>query len=213
LLHFTIINDDDALELFKKTLPSAASSFVQLQEGAASMRARALAALEGALGSICPDRTQIDLIGLALRGKKGFEKVIGMIDTLVATLKREQVDDESKKDYCSVQFDSADDKKKGLERTVSDEEGEVAKAEEGIAALKEEIAALEAGIKALDDSVAEATKQRKEEHEDFAALMASDSAAKEILGFAKNRLNKFYNSLDGSQLYQLRGEAPRQLLL
>merc|ERR1711871_1040757 len=45
----------------------------------------------------------------------------------------------------------------------------------------------------LDKSVAEATEQRKEEHEDFTQLMASNSAAKELLGFAKNRLNKFYN--------------------
>merc|ERR1712014_429573 len=37
------------------------------------------------------------------------------------------------------------------------------------------------------------TEQRKEENEDFTELMASDSAAKELLGFAKNRLNKFYN--------------------
>merc|ERR1719230_1363512 len=53
--------------------------------------------------------------------------------------------------------------------------------------------ALEAGIKALDKSVAEATEQRKEENQDYKALMASDTAAKELLGFAKNRLNKFYN--------------------
>merc|ERR1711924_73676 len=45
----------------------------------------------------------------------------------------------------------------------------------------------------LDKSVAEATEQRKEENEDYTELMASDSAAKELLGFAKNRLNKFYN--------------------
>jgi len=59
--------------------------------------------------------------------------------------------------------------------------------------LAEEIAALEAGIKALDKSVAEATEQRKEENAEFKELMASDTAAKEVLGFAKNRLNKFYN--------------------
>merc|ERR1719426_568298 len=52
---------------------------------------------------------------------------------------------------------------------------------------------LEDGIKALDKSVAEATDQRKEEHEDFTQLMASDAAAKELLKFAQNRLNKFYN--------------------
>merc|ERR1719446_2052222 len=59
--------------------------------------------------------------------------------------------------------------------------------------LSEEIAALEAGIKALDKSVAEATEQRKEENEDYTAMMASDTAAKELLFLAKNRLNKFYN--------------------
>merc|ERR1719190_112884 len=39
----------------------------------------------------------------------------------------------------------------------------------------------------------EATEQRQTEHADFTELMASDSAAKELLGYAKNRLNKFYN--------------------
>merc|ERR1712066_1049273 len=76
---------------------------------------------------------------------------------------------------------------------VSDENAAIASTEEAIATTKEEIAALEAGIKALDKSVAEATEQRKEENAEFKELMASDTAAKEVLGFAKNRLNKFYN--------------------
>merc|ERR1712188_4533 len=64
---------------------------------------------------------------------------------------------------------------------------------QAIAALADEIAALEAGLKALDKSVAEATEQRKEENSDYTELIANDAAAKELLGFAKNRLNKFYN--------------------
>merc|ERR1712079_623482 len=55
-----------------------------------------------------------DLIALALRGKKiGFEKVISMIDDMVANLKKEQLDDESKKEYCDKQLDATEDKKKG----------------------------------------------------------------------------------------------------
>jgi len=91
------------------------------------------------------------------------------------------------------QFDMTDDKKKGLEHSISDLETAIATEEEAIATLKDEIKALEKGIVALDKSVQEATEQRKEEHEDFTELMASDSAAKELLNFAKNRLNKFYN--------------------
>merc|ERR1719198_897855 len=59
--------------------------------------------------------------------------------------------------------------------------------------LAEEIKALKDGIKALDKSVAEATENRKEENADYKELMTTDSTAKEVLLFAKNRLNKFYN--------------------
>jgi hypothetical protein len=86
-----------------------------------------------------------------------------------------------------------DDKKKGLERDVSNLEKAIAKEKEAIAALAAEIKALQEGIAALDKSGAEATEQRKEENEEYSELMANDAAAKEILGFAKNRLNKFYN--------------------
>ena len=112
---------------------------------------------------------------------------------MVATLKQEQIDDDNKKQYCSVQFDESDDKKKGLEKGLADTEAAIASTEDGIATLTDEIAALNAAIQALDKSVAEATEQRKNEHQDYKELMASDSAAKELLGFAKNRLNKFYN--------------------
>merc|ERR1712217_834884 len=118
---------------------------------------------------------------------------MGMIDEMVDVLEKEQQADDNKKEYCAVQLDSSDDKKKSLERKVSDEESAISAAKEGIATLTDEIAALEAAIKDLYKSVAEATAQRKEEHVDFKDLMASDSAAKELLGTAKNRLNKFYN--------------------
>merc|ERR1719389_236507 len=139
-------------------------------------------------------RPQLDFIAMAIQGKKiGFEKVIKMIDDMVATLKKEQLDDDSKKEYCAEQFDFAEDKKKGLVKSVSDLEISIEEAKEGISALASEIEALEDGIKELDKSVSEATDQRKEENEDYTELMASDAAAKELLKFAKNRLNKFYN--------------------
>merc|ERR1719478_756950 len=189
-----VLNDDDALELFKKTLPGASASFVQVTSRTDTTRARALAAVRKAQQSSRSKRPQLDFIALAIQGKKiGFEKVIKMIDDMVATLKTEQNDDDHKKEYCAKQFDLSDDKKKGLERDVSDLETAIEDAKEGIAATESDIKALQASIKALDKAVADATDQRKQENEDFTELMASDSAAKELLGFAKNRLNKFYN--------------------
>jgi len=129
-----------------------------------------------------------------LQGKKfGMEKVVSMIDDMVVLLKTEQADDDKKKEYCSAEFDSSDDKKKGLERSVADAEAAIADAEETLASLISEIKALHEGIAALDKQVAEATEQRKEENAEYTQLMAENTAAKELIGVAKNRLNKFYN--------------------
>merc|ERR1719160_732247 len=159
-----ILNDDDALELFKKTLPGSAS-FVQMTVTKSNQRQQALAIIRAAKqGNGHPE---LNFLALALQGRKvDFSKVIKMIDNMVATLKREQQDDNDKRDYCEMQFDQADDKKKGLERSVSNLEKAIAKEKEAVAALAEEIKALEDGIVALDKSVAEATEQRKEENAD-----------------------------------------------
>merc|ERR1719247_1656545 len=86
-------------------------------------------------------RAQLDFILLALRGKaSGFEKVLKMIDSMTALLKEEQGDDDNKKEYCEMQFDQTEDKKKELDIQLSDETKAIASAEETIATLTEEIA-------------------------------------------------------------------------
>jgi len=187
-----LLNDDDALELFKKTLPSASASFVQLTESANNQRQQALAIVRAARQA--KGRPELNFLALALEGKQvNFAKVVKMIDAMVVTLKAEQQDDSDKKEYCEMQFDTSDDKKKGLERSVSNLEKSIATEKETIATLVDELKKLEDGIVALDKSVAESTEQRKEENADYTELIASDSAAAELIGMAKNRMNKFYN--------------------
>merc|ERR1719436_1957368 len=122
----------------------------------------------------------------------GFEKVIAMIDELAANLKKEQQDDDAKKDYCGTEFDKSEDKQKQLENSISDSEKAIGNMNSNIAALTEEIASLESSIKSLDASVADATENRKAEHAAYQTLMTDDNNAKAVLGWAKNRLNKFY---------------------
>merc|ERR1712060_748628 len=144
------------------------------------------------------DRPGLELLVLALTGKKsvgaaGFAKVIKMIDNMVGILGKEQADDNDKKEYCAMQFDVSDDSRKALEHAIAGEEAGAGTAADAIATLTQEIAALTAGIKALDASVVDATAQRKDENAEYKALIASNTAATQVLGFAKNRLNKFYN--------------------
>merc|ERR1719343_694533 len=192
-----VLNDDDALELFKSTLPSSSASLLQIQATATAQRSEAMAAIRSAKASAgSEDRPALEFIAFALNGKQtgsGFGKVTKLIDAMVETLKQEQDDDTQKKEYCAKEFDSADDTKKSLERAVANEGAAVASTQEAIATLTQEIAAVEAGIRALDKSVTDATAQRKAESAEYKDLLTSDTAAKELLAYAKNRLNKFYN--------------------
>merc|ERR1719326_1165798 len=157
-----ILNDDDALELFKKTLPG--TSLLQLKANAKATRQHALAALQQASQGVKRDY-RLDLISLALKGKKvSFAKVLTMIDDMVALLGKEQQDDNDKKEYCENIIDKTEDNLKALELTVSDLGKAIADYKERIATSGEELEALADGIKALDKQVAEATDDRKEEH-------------------------------------------------
>jgi septal ring factor EnvC (AmiA/AmiB activator) len=181
-----MLNDDDSLELFKKTLPTPALLQLQTPE----LKKRALALLQGEKKG----DFRLNLISLALKGKKvSFEKVLGMIDDMVTLLGEEQTADNDKKEYCETLIDKTEDKVKELELTVSDLEKAIADHKENIATLTEEIEALSDGIKALDKQVAEATDERKTEHAENTETLANDNAAKELIGMAKNRMNKFYN--------------------
>merc|ERR1719276_380550 len=157
------------------------------------MRHNALVALQQASRGDKQD-FRLNLISLALKSKKvSFEKVLKMIDDMVNLLAKEQTDDDNKKEYCETLIDKTEDTVKELELAVSDLAKAIADYKERIATLGEEISSLEAGIKALDAQVAEATAERKEEHDENVATLTNDNAAKEIIGVAKNRLNKFYN--------------------
>ena len=100
---------------------------------------------------------RIDFMTLALHGNKiTFDKVIKMIDAMVETLKKEQKNDDYKKEYCTMQLDLKDGKRKAVSRALSDAETAIESAKQLIATLTEELAALESSIKALDTFVTEA---------------------------------------------------------
>jgi len=186
-----MLNDDDALDLFKKTLPSSAASFMQLDVTSAEVRSQAVEVLRNGRRK---HSLHLDFIELALRGKQtGFEKVIKMIDDMVILLGKEQEDDDKKKEFCTAEFDKTEDKQKVLTKSISDVEKEIAEQEDVLGSLTEEIAALKKGIAELDVSVAVATEQRKQENEEFTTQLAANNAAKQLIEMAKNRMQKFYN--------------------
>jgi len=194
-----ILNDDDALDLFKKTLPSPGGSFLQ-RAGLLSTTSTSRRKVEQHAANIIQaishtyKSTQLDFITLALKGKKvDFTKVMTMIDQLVVTLGEEQKEDDNHKTYCEKEFDTSEDTKNAHNRRIDGLTHDNQEASTVSKNLAGEIKQLLHGIKALDKSVAEATEQRKKEHEEFQQSSSENQQALQLIAFAKNRLLKFYN--------------------
>jgi septal ring factor EnvC (AmiA/AmiB activator) len=185
-----LLNDDQVMHLFKKTMPSTSLLQVQMSSGAVMHKARQ--ALMSPTGGQRDPR--LNLISMTMRGRKvNFDKVMAMVDKMIALLGKEQTDDDNKRSYCRQEFASSEDEKKTLEESISDSKKAIANAKDLVSTINEEIAKIAAGIKALNKAVADATKQRKAQNTAYVEELASNNAAIEILGIAKNRLNRFYN--------------------
>merc|ERR1719359_1352412 len=130
----------------------------------------------------------------ALRsGVHGFEKVTGMVDGMVGVLEEEQSKDDQQDVWCLAEIDKTTEEAKATEVDISDLETAVDETRDAIASVTAEIEELKAGLVELDKDVAESTELRKKEHEESLSEAAANSAAVELLGMAKNRMNKFYN--------------------
>merc|ERR1719316_1575885 len=191
-----MLNSDDALELFKKTLPSAsaASAFIQTSATTRSQMRRASALIRSSMKADQAHTAQREVMLMALRsGVHGFEKVTGMIDGMVGVLEEEQAKDDKTDVWCLAELDKSKDEAKATEVDIEELASAVDEQRDAIATTASEIAELKAGLEELDKSVAEATDLRKKEHEEYVDTAAANSAALELIGMAKNRMNKFYN--------------------
>jgi len=127
------------------------------------------------------------------KGAVDFSVIFKMIDDMVAVLKKEAKDDRDQKDFCVAELDKTEREKEGTDDKLSNIGASIEELTGDLDTISQGIADLIAGIAALDKDVAVATEQRKEEHEDYAVNVQMQEVAIEIVGKAKNRLNKFYN--------------------
>merc|ERR1719197_73815 len=108
-------------------------------------------------------------------------------------LEGEQVADDKQDVWCLAELDKAKEEAKATEGDIGDLAAGIDSQRDSIATTATEIEDLKKGLEQLDKDVAEATEQRKDEHEEYIDTAAGNQAAVELLGMAKNRLNKFYN--------------------
>jgi len=190
-----ILNDDDALDLFKKTSPSFSQTGMGfLQKSAKSSNVLRAKGMLVSLAQVSRShQTQLSLIASALKSKSvDFSKITEQIDGMVDVLGKEQADDDSQKDFCDAEFEKSAAEKKDTEEAIASLAASIEEMTATVSTLSSEIETLQAEIKALDKAVAEATEQRKEEHATFVQAQAENQAATQLVEAAKNKLNKFY---------------------
>merc|ERR1719482_1408799 len=184
-----VLNDDDALDLFKKTVPSMVQTGMEfLQKSSkSSVALRAKGLLVSLMQTGRAHTTQLSLMASALKSKAvDFSKITEQIDGMIDVLGKEQTDDDTQKAFCDEELTKSAAEKK-------DTEDKLASLAASIEEMSATVATLTAEIKALDKAVAQATEQRKEEHAVFLQTQAEGSAAVQLIEAAKNKLNKFYN--------------------
>merc|ERR1719298_132281 len=194
-----ILNDDDALDVFKKAVPAAALAqtvgFLQAKHTKASKFQKAHTIIQGAAQMYKSQPLSLLAYSMQVQIKLGakaqnFNQILGMIDNMVKILAQEQGDDDKHKEYCEKEFDKAGDDEAAAKDKMAGEDATITEVTDSIATLESDVATLTESIKELDKSVATATASRKAEHTTSAAL---NEAANALLEKAKQRLNKFYN--------------------
>merc|ERR1719379_739326 len=115
-----ILNDDDALDLFKKTLslPQVSMGFLQKKS--------TMSATLKALQKVGTHQTQLALIEYALKAKAvDFSKVLAQIDGMVTVLGKEQEDDDTQKDFCDKDLAKSEAEKASTEDAIASSEAAI----------------------------------------------------------------------------------------
>merc|ERR1719454_234447 len=191
-----VLNDDDALDLFKKTIPSMVQTGMNfMQKGTkSSVALRAKTVLVSLMQKSQAHATVYSLLTSALKSKSvDFSKISAQIDGMIDVLGKEQADDDKQKVFCDAEFTKSAAEKKETEEKLASLAASIEEMSATVATLKSEIETLSAEIAALDKAVAEATETRKEEYATFLTMQAENQAATQLIEAAKNKMYKFYN--------------------
>merc|ERR1719272_2433875 len=169
----SILDDDDALDTFKKAsgMSLAQVSFLQNTNGKASQARKAQAIIAGAARKSKSATLELVLFTLnsKLKAKSagGFGEVIKMVDDMVVLLGKQQKEDDRQKGWCEGEFDKSADEEAATHTKLGSVDATISEQSDAIGAAMEQINSLTSGIASLDKAVADATEQRKEEHADY----------------------------------------------
>jgi len=188
-----ILSNDDAKDLFKKSLASqGAASFVQVSSTSIEKRRHAVAILTAASAG----DHRVVALAARMASKGHFDEVIVSIDKMVTLLKDEEATELQQKEDCEANRMSDTREAVDTSRKMDDMTDTIVRLQKEIADHAADIADKEDQVKANEKALAAATQQRSDEAAEFEAAKAEDEAAAETVQNAATVLQKFYADND-----------------
>merc|ERR1719316_1002767 len=123
-----------------------------------------------------------------------FDKVKGLIESMITRLEKEAAEEADAKAFCDKE--TSESKAKQAELTANSDKSQVRieKATSTIAELKEQIKALQEQMAEMDAAQAEATSLRNKEHEEYLKASEEYKTSAEAVANAIAVLNDYYSS-------------------
>jgi len=192
-----ILADDQAADTFKKTAVVSAS-FLQVGSSSRHRRRKDAIQMLQETSAQHPDQPALQLLAkqaaaAAKHGsKKGFAKILGLIDKMIVLLGKEGNTDKIKKANCDSELAANADEKAQLDNGIKTKTAEVANLEDKLSVTLKDMAKLDSDVQEMDKTVKDATTQRQKENGAYKEMLSDTNQAVGILDVAKKRLEEFY---------------------
>jgi hypothetical protein len=185
----SMLSDDDAFDLFGKTVDSGSlPSFMQMREEK-HVRARLVSELQ----KVARKTGSLQLAALSAHAKlDAFTKIKALIDDMVTVLKKDQEDEVKHRDFCVSEFDKNSVQTLNKENELKDLANLLESTAATMKTLTEEIAQHKADIKEMEKQMAKASEERELENKDYQTVIQDQVATQQILQKALKRLEAFY---------------------
>jgi len=192
-----ILTDEDNKALFDRTVKPGFEMFLQLPS---SKTSTPLARARGALQASARESHSLRLAALAASlqaaGRLGntghFDKVIEAIETLMATLRDEEAEDDKKVVDCKEQFKDIASESQDLGWKIENNEAKITKLGKVVEKAETEQEEAEAELEATLKEIKDMKAMREEDNKKFLLAKSDDEKAIDLLEEAKTALTKYY---------------------
>lgn len=184
----SILQSDDARDLFKKSFASQGYSLLQSSQLDTRRHAAAHALAAAAAG----DRRFSSLVK-KVASRAHFDEVVSAIDNMVEKLQQEEASELATKEECEK--DRMEDTRTAAvaSRTMDEHTEAINTLKAEIEEIDAEVAEKTEEVKKTEEALTAATRLREDEAAAYAVTKKDDEDAAELVSQATNVLEKFYN--------------------